>query len=88
MLNLLLKKRQLAVLRQRLGTVARYGNEHHQSVAYASRLSIMLGRVQSVKELLNIYIIIIITSLLRELPFAYKKFFSGVAGMHVWPGCM
>jgi len=39
--------------------LVRYGNEHHQSVAYASRLSIMLGRAQSVKELYNIYIIII-----------------------------
>ena len=33
------------------------GNEHHQSVVYASRLSIKLGRAQSVKELYNIYII-------------------------------
>ena len=36
-----------------------YGNEHHQNVAYASRLSITLGRAQSAKELYNIYIIII-----------------------------
>ena len=36
-----------------------YGNEHHQNVAYASCLSITLGRAQSAKELYNIYIIII-----------------------------
>ena len=40
-------------------SLLRYGNKHHQSVAYASRFSIMLGRAQSAKELYNIYIIII-----------------------------
>jgi hypothetical protein len=40
-------------------SLLRYGNEYHQSVAYISRLSIMLGRAQSAKELYNIYIIII-----------------------------
>jgi hypothetical protein len=50
--------RELAVLRLKLGTEARYGNEHHQSVAYASRLNIMLGRAQNVKEPFKMYIII------------------------------
>jgi hypothetical protein len=40
-------------------SLLRYGNEHYRSVAYTSRLSIMLGRARSVKELYNIYIIII-----------------------------
>ena len=36
-------------------SLLRYGNKYYQSVAYASRLSIMLGRTQNVKELYNIY---------------------------------
>jgi hypothetical protein len=36
------------------------GNEHHESVAYASHLSILLVHARSVKEPGNTFIVIII----------------------------
>jgi hypothetical protein len=51
-------RREVVVFRLRQGTKARYGNEHYQSVVYANHFNIMLGRAQSVKKPLEMYIII------------------------------